>query len=275
MANARIRILPYRQGSKSAKALAEALGGKVLKLEGSKFTATGGDLIVNWGCSNEGIHAGIAIAKWLWESELTYLNAAKLIRHASNKLNFFKMMREGGYNDIIPQWWTSKDDIPDDCFPVVCRTVLAGHSGEGIVIANTRDDLVDAPLYVQYKKKKDEYRVHLGKSPAEIVTGTEGNPYVINSIAIQRKARRTDCENPNWQVRNHANGFVFVRNDVNPPSCVVNVARKALEVSGLDFGAVDVIYNEHEDKSYVLEINTAPGLEGQTVVDYANFFKGL
>ena len=25
-----------------------------------------------------------------------------------------------------------------------------------------------------------------------------------------------DCSNPNWQVRNHQNGFVYVRNDVNP-----------------------------------------------------------
>jgi hypothetical protein len=33
----RIRVLPYKQGSKSAKALATELGGKVLKLEGSKF----------------------------------------------------------------------------------------------------------------------------------------------------------------------------------------------------------------------------------------------
>ena len=43
----RIRILPYRQGSKSAKALAEALGGKVLKLENSSFIPREGDLIIN------------------------------------------------------------------------------------------------------------------------------------------------------------------------------------------------------------------------------------
>jgi D-alanine-D-alanine ligase-like ATP-grasp enzyme len=36
----------------------------------------------------------------------------------------------------------------------------------------------------------------------------------------------------------------------------------------LDFGAVDVIYNRAQDKAYVLEVNTAPGLEGSTLDNY-------
>jgi D-alanine-D-alanine ligase-like ATP-grasp enzyme len=41
----------------------------------------------------------------------------------------------------------------------------------------------------------------------------------------------------------------------------------------LDFGAVDVIWNEKQQRAYVLEVNTAPGLEGQTVDDYARGIK--
>ena len=37
---------------------------------------------------------------------------------------------------------------------------------------------------------------------------------------------------------------------------------------GLKIGAVDIIWNELENKCYVLEINTAPGLEGTTLVKY-------
>ena len=44
----RIRIFPYSPASKSAKALAQALGGKRLKLEGSKFVKKDDDLIINW-----------------------------------------------------------------------------------------------------------------------------------------------------------------------------------------------------------------------------------
>ena len=48
----RYRVLPYRTGSKSAKALAEALGGKVLKLSGSSYFQQAEDVIVNWGNIN-------------------------------------------------------------------------------------------------------------------------------------------------------------------------------------------------------------------------------
>ena len=136
--------------------------------------------------------------------------------------------------DIIPQFWTNANDIQDNDFPVVCRTVLAGHSGAGIVIAGSRDELVPAPLYTKYIKKQHEYRIHVGKLP-------NGETSIIS---IQRKARREGFENPNWQVRNHNNGFVFVRGGVNPPQQVLDASTLALTATGLDFGAVDVIWNE-------------------------------
>lgn len=252
----RFRVLPYKQGSKSAKALATGLNGKVLKLQGSTFTPTLEDVIINWGNGTLSI-----------EGAGKFLNHPSLCKLASNKRYFFEKMKDSGNEDIVPRFWTNPVDIPDDAFPIVCRTILSGHSGNGIVIANTRDDLVACQLYVQYVKKKDEYRVHVGKSSGA------GFEFDTRVIAIQRKAKRTGAETVNWQVRNLANGFVYVRNDVNPPSCVELAAKRAFEATGLDFGAVDVIYNANQNKAYVLEINTAPGLEGQTVTDYAEFFK--
>jgi glutathione synthase/RimK-type ligase-like ATP-grasp enzyme len=143
---------------------------------------------------------------------------------------------------------------------VVCRTVLNGHSGKGIVIAETVDELVDAPLYTKYIKKKSEWRVHIF------------NGQVID---IQRKVRNNDVEEVNWRVRNHANGFIYQRNNLAPPDCVLKAAVGAMNLTLLDFGAVDVIYNEHYDKAYVLEINCAPGLEGTTVERYVEAFRAL
>lgn len=241
----RIRIIPYKQGSKSAKALADAIGGKVLKLEGSKYKYKKGDMLINWGSSNNKFD--------------TAFNSAEAVATASNKLKFFQKMDPA----IIPKFWTNKEDIPDDAYPIVCRTVLSGHSGAGIVIADTREQLVEAPLYVKYIKKMDEYRVHLGE-PA-----LDDEPIVI---ATQRKARRLDVENPDWKVRNHENGFIYAR-DREPPYQVIDAAKTAFYHSELTFGAFDVLWNEREQKAYVLEVNTAPGLEGQTVEDYVNFFK--
>jgi glutathione synthase/RimK-type ligase-like ATP-grasp enzyme len=47
----------------------------------------------------------------------------------------------------------------------------------------------------------------------------------------------------------------------------------AVAALGLDFGGVDVIWNERRQMAYVLEVNTACGLEGQTVNDYAEAFR--
>lgn len=253
----RIRILPYRTGSKSAKALAEALEGKRLRLENSKFKPKEGDLIINWGNSSmypKGLFGPLN------QPLCTFLNYPEYIKDVSNKLTFFEKHKG---NEWLPEHWTDIKEIPEDAYPIVCRTILNGHSGAGIHIASSPSDIVHpAPLYVKYKKKKDEYRIHVGLNEV-------GTAYVFS---VQQKKRKLECANPNWQIRNHQNGFIYARDGVNPPECVLNVAEQALLASNLDFGAVDVIYNETEDRAWVLEINTAPGLEGSTVEDYKKFF---
>lgn len=243
------RIYPYKQGSASAKKLAEALGGKVLKHVGSKYKPKRGDVVVNWGAGAPPVLA-----------PATILNAD--VRVAQDKLATFNALQDMGVS--IPPIATSIDAAALLQFPVVCRTKLRGHSGDGIVIANNAEELVDAPLYTQYVKKKDEYRVHILKD----------NPFFV-----QRKARKLDHEQPNWLVRNLAGGFVFVEcPEEEVPDDVVNQAVRAIAALGLDFGGVDVIWNEREGKAYVLEVNTACGLEDRTAEKYQqsldNLFKG-
>ena len=248
----RYRVMPYRQGSKGARALADALGGRVLRLEGSTFQKKPNDVIINWGNTNP------------HKFQMCDKNAVDL-RYVTNKLNFFKAIKEAGHENLIPRFWTNQSDIPDDAYPIVCRTELAGHSGAGIVIAETAADLVPAPLYVQYMKKKEEYRIHVGLR--------NGEPVII---AKQRKARRlaTPDSEVNWKVRNLTGGFVFVREGFIVPDSVIEAASDCLRSSGIDFGAVDIGW--HPSKGpIVYEINSAPGLEGSTVMDYANFFKSL
>lgn len=247
----RFRVIPYKPGSRSAKALAGALGGRRLRLEGSNFTPQDGDIIINWGKAN------LVLNSW---GEFT-LNNPTTVALMGNKLQFFQHMQE---KDYVPTFWTVQADIPDDAFPVVCRTILSGHSGAGIRIADTRSGLVHCHLYVRYVKKKHEYRVHVGMRNDEPVI-----------IAVQRKSRRTECTDPNWRVRNLDGGFIYRRHGFTAPQQVIDVAKDCLASSGLDFGAVDVIWNEHQEKAYVLEINTAPGLEGTTISDYAEFFQSL
>jgi glutathione synthase/RimK-type ligase-like ATP-grasp enzyme len=241
----RFFVYPYQQGSKSAKALADALSGRVLKREGSKYVPRQGDIVVNWGdsaCPRPGV-----------------LNSPVALGAISNKRIAFQKFKEAGIP--IPRFALTATDANWKGQTVV-RHKLTGHSGEGIELVPEGGTLPTAPLYVEYIKKEQEYRVHVGGK---------------SIIAVQRKARRKDIPDSevNWQVRNHSNGFVFVREGFTAPQCVLDAAIDALGCSGLDFGAVDVILNAKEGKAYVLEINTAPGLEGQTITDYSNYFKSL
>jgi glutathione synthase/RimK-type ligase-like ATP-grasp enzyme len=231
--------------SKSARALARALKGRRVR-ELSKVGH--GDIVINWGNSQ-------------CNFEPTVLNWGHFVGMFANKRIAFDKFKAAGVP--IPNYATTKEGVTWKGDTVV-RHKLTGHSGEGIEMVRAGDELPDAHLYVEYIKKEQEYRVHVGRLGTDTVI-----------IAVQRKARRKDIpdEQVNWQVRNHKNGFIFAREGFTVPDGVLGVCKSALLASGLDFGAVDVIYNAKEGKAYVLEINTAPGLEGQTIEDYAAFFR--
>lgn len=238
--------------SKGAKALAKALGGIRTK---TVPPLAPDDTLINWGDSKCNLMSQT-------------FNPGQLVRLVANKALAFDAFSSA--NVPIPAYAKSKDAVAWQGTTVV-RHKLTGHSGEGIEIVDNPQDLPNAPLYVQYIKKEDEYRVHIGFSGHQLGSL---DPSHVKIIAVQRKARDRSNPNPNWQVRNHANGFVFARQNVQAPAAVIDAARAALACSGLHFGAVDVIFNRKEGRAYVLEINTAPGLEGSTVADYAAFFRG-
>lgn len=246
-----IKIFPYMRGSKSARLLANTLGCRLLRRENSRYRQKEGDLIINWGASDCPFNGkGVA-------------NQPNAINPVSNKLKCFELMKEAEVN--IPRFWTDPQNIPEDAFPIMCRTKLQAHSGEGIVVAENRNELVDAPLYTQYMKKKQEYRVHVLRKPG-------GATSIITS---QRKAKRHDADVVDFKIRNLANGFVYVNEELGAGSLVAMEAKKALESTDLAFGAVDIIWNEYSNTAYVLEINTAPGLEERTAQAYAEAFKEI
>lgn len=146
-------------------------------------------------------------------------------------------------------------------YTVVCRTKTMGYGGDGIVMANSEEELVKAPLYTRYIPKKREFRIH--------VFGNE-------IIFYQEKRKRKDVENDkvNYQVRNHENGWVFCHQDVEIPNqeAVFADAVKIVKKLGYRYAAMDVIYNEAKNKHYFLEANSRPGIEGETAKAYAQAF---
>lgn len=138
---------------------------------------------------------------------------------------------------------------------VMCRRLLRASEGRGIVVAETADQLVPAPLYTRYVKKKAEYRVH-----------------VLNGqvIDVQAKRKRKGFEGErDTKVRNIANGYVFCRDNIVEPNDLRSVAIKATASLGYALGAVDIAYNERNNLLVVLEVNANPGMQGTTLEKYA------
>lgn len=244
------KIFPYKAASESAKALAAALGIRRIKQEGSKYKPKRGDVIINWGSSS--------LPDVLKNGNAIIINSDEAVAKASNKLHSFNAFKDAGVPipEFTTSYQTAREWVLDLKATVVARTKLNGHSGDGIVLVEhpNVDDLPRAPLYTEYVKKVQEYRLHVFRG---------------NVFFIQRKARKREIpdEEINWQVRNHANGFIFAHQGVDVPDGHKEAAVKAVEALGLDFGAVDLIETK-KGEPFVLEVNTACGLEGTTLEKY-------
>jgi hypothetical protein len=248
-----VLVLPYKSGSQSAKLLAEALGYKRVLLRNQNAQRHAGKTILNWGNSTYPLIPNA-----------NYINPPEQIANATNKLSAFRIMENSAIDVRIPDWTTDINvahDWKENGHAVVERHKLQGHSADGLRLVGINDELQRAPLYTKYVKKTDEYRVH-------VMNGT--------AFHVQRKARRMDVpdDQVNWQVRNHDNGFIYQINLDKPvPQDVITQAKNAISALGLDFGAVDVIFNNHHNQATVLEVNTACGLEGTTLEKYIQAFR--
>lgn len=251
-------LFSYKFGSRSARALSQAANLKRIRHVGSRFRPNPNKTILNWGSSTlpDGFNA------------CSIINTPEAVARASNKLRFFEFLEELDVRtpDVALSAGEVLLDIEDKPTDKVCwlaRTVLEGNSGAGIeLIYGGQEDIPEARLYTKYVPKQDEYRVHVFNGRV---------------LKVQRKARRHDVpdDEVNWQVRNHSNGFIFAANeDHEAPEDVTNQSVACVRELGLDFGAVDVVWNDRKGEAYVLEVNTAPGLEGDTLGRYVEALHG-
>lgn len=211
------------------------------------------DIFVNWGSKQQLPHFN-------WDAKT--LNGVMAVVTASNKQSAFHSMTnakvkcvpwcDGLDQDTVQKWAAEGSTI-------VGRQTLTGHSGHGIIIMEKGEPIQPALLYTKYIWKVREYRVH--------VVGME-------VIDTQQKVRDPHKQPLSWKVRSHDNGFMFTRNTVAPSDVRDKLAVEACMALGLDFGAVDIVVDKH-GVHYVLEVNTAPGLEGQTITNYATAFRKL
>ena len=247
----RIILIGYKISSRSLKNMQQQLredqtDRRVLRVRRTslRYKRRPSDKIVAWGPTTPCPH-----------TDQTQEAAKKI---ASNKLLAFRKLKE--YNIPTPEWTTETavaQQWIDNGKMVVGRKLLCSHSGKGIILFDQETITSNqyCKLYVQYKKKKHEYRVHVFEGKV---------------IDFTQKKRKIGYENRNNQIRNHANGWIYARDNITKPDGIDALALSACSALGLNSGAVDIIWNEKENKCYVLEINSAPGIEGTTCKNYTN-----
>lgn len=236
---------------------------KRIKINSTTYTPRADHIIINWGNSKvpqfwDNTRAGIQV------------NSTLGVATAANKLRAFEVLACSGIS--IPECYDRKQDALQEILDgakIFCRTKLTGHSGAGIVIARTPEELVDAPLYTEAIDNGGEWRVHIFRNL---------HTNELQVIDIVKKRRRTELmeqeDGINADIRNLAGGWVYCHNNVSLPDSVLNMAKAAITNLGLDFGAVDIIRKKNTDRYYILEVNTAPGLESETTINaYVNIIK--
>ncbi len=173
-----------------------------------------------------------------------------------NKIEQFRRFQEN--NVACPNFTTNPNDVDKlGSKTVFARTLINSTNGRGIVEFEVGEGATPrAPLYTEYIPKKAEYRVHVF-----------GNTVI--DIQQKRKRRGFDGER-DTRVRNMANGYVYCRDGITPPSGIDSLAVAAVRAVGYQYGAVDIVYTEKNSRLAVLEVNSRPGLLGTTLDRYSD-----
>lgn len=244
-------LLIYRGSrvSGSARVLRRALPNCRINTLGNNVVRRRAGVVLNWGSTD-------TLNLLPRRGYLTVLNGQQAVADAVHKTVCLARLAVAGVR--VPRFWTDISQV-DRSGIVIARTVLNGHSGEGIVVVRPDDVLVPAPLYVKYIPKTQEFRVHVFNGRV---------------IFIQEKRKRQGFEQDANQklLRNHDNGWNFISNDINyanenSKQELEAEAIKAVSACGLDFGAVDLVIGREDGLPYVLEINTAPSLTGESTLN--------
>jgi len=217
------------------------------------FGVKKGHTVVNWGVADEAKFPEL-------DTEFNLLNCPDAVTRAVNKRKAFEIWA-GKHVSTVP--WTANKAVAQewlgDGHTVIVRKLLTSKEGNGIVIVEPGEKLIDAPLYSKYIFKIREFRVHATREKA---------------FATVMKVRDPKQEPKSWKIRSYLNGFIFQRSNVPASDKRDALAVQAVNSLGLDFGAVDIIEDKH-GKFYVLEVNTAPGVEGKTTESYAGAIREL
>ena len=150
--------------------------------------------------------------------------------------------------------WTQDGQV------VFARLLTRSSEGKGIIVCETPEQVPMAPVYTKYKKKKKEFRVHIFQQEV---------------VHVLEKRKKVGYEKDrDTRIRNTANGYVFCSDGVVEPVGLRELALAASKVTNSDFRGVDIGFNEKLNELFVIEVNSAPGIQGTNVDRYIQAIVG-
>jgi len=173
----------------------------------------------------------------------------------ANKFGSLQKMQSAGVR--VPPF---SRDWRDLTFPMLGRS--SNHQGGTDVRLYLQPKDIEmsypAAYYVQYVPKVKEYRVHVCNGKVLKVIDKRYNP---------------DSNAYDQLVWNFRTGHQFFWGTYLP---MHNAAITAVQAMGLDFGAVDCIVGHEDGELYILEVNTAPGIDlERTAMFYADELRSM
>lgn len=239
------------RNSTAATCLAQALDWARIRDEGG-LARYQRETIINWG-STSLPHL----------NEITVYNPAEVVANAVSKRESYA--RWAGQPWALPIITEPKEGRSY----LLRRDGLSGGRGIGLwTFGFLPPNMSERDFLVPLFSKTHEFRVHVAFGQALGIS--------------QKKARRLFPVNR--VIRSHDNGWIFSYNNLilveEDKTNIMNAARHAVSLLGLDFGAADVLVKLTPDvprrvRSFkICEINTAPGLEQTTLSLYVQAFKG-
>lgn len=168
-----------------------------------------------------------------------------------NKYEELQVLQKAGVS--VPMHATVRGGIPSKLY---LARQFHHSKGKDIRVAGQGD------YYVQFIQKAHEYRVYAYRRKAFAV---------YEKLRLLRGKKQVKGT---WRdaslVWNYRNGYAF-KFHKTASDALKALGAAAVEALGLDFGAVDII-EDRDGKLFVLEVNTAPGIQGprQSMVFLAN-----
>jgi len=174
-----------------------------------------------------------------------------------NKVEVQKVLEKNGIR--VPNMFRKGSVISKKEFPILARRNYHSKGRDIIFVENEKElkqlNPSDYDFLVKYIEKRKEYRVHI-----------LGNYKTIVNVKIPKKDEEQDDI-----IWSHNKGWIHIEYLGEFREKLIKIAKDVLKILKYDFGAVDIILGE-DGHFYVLEINSAPGLEDRKLQIYAEYF---